>query len=114
MHIDTLGFRGEALASISYVSHLSITTMTASEQTHGWKASYTDGELAGAPKPCAATKGTTILAEDLFYNVPLRRKALKSASEEYAAILDVVGRFVLLYICIILYIFSYIYLICLI
>lgn len=92
--ISTLGFRGEALASISYVSHLTVTTMTALEGTHGWKASYKDGAMdPPASRPAAATKGTIILAEDLFYNVPLRRKALRSASEEYNAILDVVGRY---------------------
>ncbi len=92
--ISTLGFRGEALASISYVSHLTVSTMTAIEGTHGWKASYKDGSMDPAtPRPAAATKGTIILAEDLFYNVPLRRKALRSASEEYNAILDVVGRY---------------------
>ncbi len=92
--ISTLGFRGEALASISYVSHLTVTTMTALEGTHGWKASYKDGAMdPPTPRPAAATKGTIILAEDLFYNVPLRRKALRSASEEYNAILDVVGRY---------------------
>lgn len=92
--INTLGFRGEALASISYVSHLTVTTMTALEETHGWKASYKDGAMnPPTSRPAAATKGTIILAEDLFYNVPLRRKALRSASEEYNAILDVVSRY---------------------
>ena len=47
----------------------------------------------GFPKPSAATQGTIVLAEDLFYNVPLRKKALKSASEEYNAILDVAGKY---------------------
>lgn len=47
----------------------------------------------GFPKPAASTQGTMIVAEDLFYNVPLRRKALKSPSEEYNAILDVVGKY---------------------
>ena len=92
--IATLGFRGEALASISYISHVTITTMTAFDTQHGWKATYKDGVMEGRePRPTAATPGTIILAEDLFYNVPLRRKALKSASDEYAAILDVVGRY---------------------
>ncbi|OPL10230.1 MAG: hypothetical protein AVO34_11655 [Firmicutes bacterium ML8_F2] len=68
--------------------------MTALEGTHGWKASYKDGAMdPPASRPAAATKGTIILAEDLFYNVPLRKKALRSASEEYNAILDVVSRY---------------------
>jgi DNA mismatch repair protein MLH1 len=97
--IDTLGFRGEALSSISYVAHLIISTMTASDNDnpdigHGWKVTYKDGIMdSGGPRPCAATVGTTITVEDLFYNVPLRKKALRSASEEYNAILDVCGRY---------------------
>lgn len=45
------------------------------------------------PKPCAAVPGTTILVEDLFYNVPTRRKVLKNTNEEYSRILDIVGRY---------------------
>lgn len=68
--------------------------MTAADTTHGWKATYRDGVMdPPTARPAAATRGTIVLAEDLFYNVPLRRKALRSASEEYAAILDVVGRY---------------------
>ena len=63
------------------------------------RAVYKDGKLApprpGAtsdPKPCAGTVGTTIMAEDLFYNVTTRRKALKSPSEEYGRIADVITK----------------------
>lgn len=52
-----------------------------------------DGELEGAPRPIAAVPGTTIAVEDLFYNVPTRRKALRSAAEEYAAVVDIVSRY---------------------
>lgn len=45
------------------------------------------------PKPCAGRQGTQIQVEDLFYNVPQRRRAFRSASEEYAKILDLVGRY---------------------
>ena len=47
----------------------------------------------GGPLPCAGVPGTTLLVEDMFYNVPQRQKAIKSPSEEYARILDVVGRY---------------------
>ena len=77
--IRTLGFRGEALASISYVARLSVLTMTAGSE-HGWRADYTDGVLdKGSPKPAAATKGTTITVEGLYQNVPLRRKVGRTA-----------------------------------
>ncbi|KAG2496183.1 hypothetical protein HYH03_005783 [Edaphochlamys debaryana] len=91
--LSTLGFRGEALCSISFVSHMTVTTM-ARGATYGYRVTYKDSEVeAPGPKPVAAVPGTTITVEDLFYNVPTRRKALRSASEEYGLILDVVGRY---------------------
>ena len=97
--IGTYGFRGEALASISHIAHLAVTTKTA-DSSCAWRAHYSDGKLAPAkpgqsaePKPTAGRGGTQIKVEDLFYNVISRQKAFRSPSEEYAKILDVVGRY---------------------
>ncbi|KAH7398300.1 histidine kinase-like ATPase [Pyrenochaeta sp. MPI-SDFR-AT-0127] len=97
--IGTYGFRGEALASISHIAHLKVTTRT-KESSCAWEAHYADGKLASPkpgqsaePKPKAGRPGTQITVEDLFYNVPSRRRAFRSASEEYAKILDLVGRY---------------------
>ncbi|XPS76799.1 DNA mismatch repair protein Mlh1 [Ascochyta lentis] len=97
--IGTYGFRGEALASISHIAHLKVTTRT-KESSCAWEAHYADGKLVSPkpgqnaePKPKAGRQGTVITVEDLFYNVPSRRRAFRSASEEYAKILDLIGRY---------------------
>ncbi len=92
--VQTFGFRGEALASVSFVSNLTVTTMTA-DAPHALKASYRDGALENdqPARPCAGVPGTTITVENLFFNVPTRRRALKSASEEFSKVLDVIQRY---------------------
>lgn len=90
--IATYGFRGEALASISHVAHVTITTKTADAKC-AYRASYSDGKLKAPPKPCAGNQGTQITVEDLFYNINTRRKAMKNASEEYSRIVEVISRY---------------------
>ncbi|KAI1274176.1 histidine kinase-like ATPase [Xylaria sp. FL0933] len=97
--ICTYGFRGEALASISHIAHLTVTTRT-KESDCAWRAHYDGGKLSPAkpgqspdPKPTAGRGGTQISVEDLFYNVPTRRKAFRSTSDEYNKIIDMVGRY---------------------
>ncbi|XP_057306377.1 DNA mismatch repair protein Mlh1-like [Hydractinia symbiolongicarpus] len=97
--ISTYGFRGEALASISHVAHLTITTKTA-DSPCAYKAKYEDGKMVplqrggvAVAKPCAGNKGTQITVEDLFYNVAVRRKAFKNHNEEHLKIADVISKY---------------------
>lgn len=97
--IATYGFRGEALASISHIAHLTVTTKT-KDSNCAWRAHYDGGKLSPAkpgqspdPKPIAGRNGTQISVEDLFYNVPTRRRAFRSPSDEYNKIIDIVGRY---------------------
>lgn len=79
--IESFGFRGEALASISMVARLSIVSRTANQQV-GFKLSYIDGTPShDKPLPIARKVGTTIHVQDLFYNMPHRR--LGKATDEY-------------------------------
>ena len=87
--LQTLGFRGEALASLSYVSLLTVTTKRKADE-YAWRATFDSGEIQGEATPCAGVDGTTVTVEDLFYNVPMRKKTLKNAAEEYNGLLDVV------------------------
>lgn len=90
--ITSMGFRGEALASMTYVAHVTVTTITKG-QLHGYRVSYRDGVMEQEPRPCAAVKGTQIMVENLFYNMAARKKTLQNSSDDYSKIVDVVSRF---------------------
>jgi len=80
--VASLGFRGEALASIAAVSRLALTSRVATEP-HAWKAGALDGHLLAA-EPAALQRGTVVEVRDLFFNTPARRKFLKTAATEFA------------------------------
>lgn len=82
--IRTFGFRGEALASIAAVSHMTITTRT-SPATAGIKLTIADGKIV-SEEVVACNIGTTITIDDLFYNLPARKKFLKKEETEWNAI----------------------------
>ena len=88
--ISTLGFRGEALASIASVAHLSIVSSNGSDD--GAELSIFNGEL-GELAPAANIDGTQVTIRDLFYNTPARRKFLKTPRTEARKIIDMVRRF---------------------
>lgn len=91
--IQTLGFRGEALASIAAVAKVSLTTRTQQAES-GTKIVIHGGEVLSC-QPAACAGGTSIEVEDVFYNVPARRKFLKSQRAEAAAIGDLLSRIIL-------------------
>jgi DNA mismatch repair ATPase MutL len=79
--VVSLGFRGEALASIAAVARVTVSSR-AGGQPHAWRIGALDG-LLGAPEPAALGRGTVVEARDLFFNTPARRKFLKTAATEY-------------------------------
>ncbi|RKP24675.1 Mutl protein-like protein 1 isoform 1, partial [Syncephalis pseudoplumigaleata] len=98
-HIHTFGFRGEALASISHVAHVTIISKTRTAPC-AFKGVYRDGKLVGSGSegegkvtPCPGNDGTSITVEDLFYTMPNRRRALRSVSEEYHRLLAVAQQY---------------------
>lgn len=94
-HIQTLGFRGEALASIGSVSRMTITSHVESAQ-EGARLSV-DGGIAGKVEKIGAPVGTVVRVENLFYNVPARLKFLKTDTTERRAIDSLVTRYALAY-----------------
>jgi len=79
--IGTLGFRGEALASIAAVSRLSITSRSR-DKPHAWRLEVDGGEV-GVPQPAALASGTTVTVQELYFNTPARRKFLRTEATEY-------------------------------
>ncbi|HHQ4441930.1 methyl-directed mismatch repair protein [Aeromonas veronii] len=92
--INSLGFRGEALASISSVSRLTFTSRTA-EQSEAWQAQAEGREMSVTIKPAAHPVGTTVEVVDLFFNTPARRKFMRSEKTEFAHIDELVRRIAL-------------------
>jgi len=92
--IATLGFRGEALASIASISLLQITS--SQQDGLGYTIQCDQGKIV-KQEECAATKGTTITVKDLFYNVPVRKRYLKESGYEYRKILQILTRYSLAY-----------------
>ena len=88
--ISTLGFRGEALPSIAAVSKVDVKTKT--EGKDYGKELIIEGGKNIDFKDCGCNKGTTIEVRDIFYNVPARKKFLKSTAREGAIIADIINR----------------------
>jgi DNA mismatch repair protein MutL len=79
--VATMGFRGEALASIAAVARLSIASRTA-DSAHG-HAIRADAVRAGEPEPAARAPGTTVSVSDLYFNTPARKKFLRTEATEF-------------------------------
>lgn len=91
--LHTLGFRGEALASIAAVSKLTLTTKSIYEES-GTRAVNEGGEIKGITE-AASPQGTTIVARELFYNTPVRLKFLKKPTTEASKVAEVIARLIL-------------------
>lgn len=92
-HQVSLGFRGEALAAVSSISRLTITSRTASEEVGATLS--VDGGKASAPKPATLNSGTIIEVRDLFFNTPVRKKFLRSRATEVSHIVRLLQNYVL-------------------
>lgn len=94
--ITTLGFRGEALASIASISRLTLTTNTEAG-AEGWSVSASGADMVPEVMPAAHPRGTTVEVRDLFFNTPARRKFLRTERTEFQKIEEVVRKVSLSY-----------------
>jgi DNA mismatch repair protein MutL len=96
--VASLGFRGEALASIAAIARVQLTSRSANANhtgaEHAWTVQVEGGRLTD-PAPAARATGTTIDIQDLFFNTPARRKFLKTEGTEYAHCAETVRRLAL-------------------
>ncbi len=86
--VETMGFRGEALAAIASVAEVELTARAAGS-AHAWRLAPAEG---GALQPAARAAGTTVQVRELFFKVPARRRFLKSAATEQAHCMEAVRR----------------------
>lgn len=91
--VASMGFRGEALPSMAAVSRMVITSRTA-EAEHAWQVKAADGEVE-APAPASGAAGTMVELHDLFYNVPARRKFMRTDRTEFSHVDELLKRFAL-------------------
>ena len=92
-HIETLGFRGEALASITAVSRVTCTTRVRGEDSG--ITVVNEGGIIQEIREAACPEGTTFIVRDLFYNTPVRLKFLKKPAAEAAFVSDLIMRLIL-------------------
>ncbi len=93
--INTLGFRGEALPSIASISKFTISSKTEGQDL-GFRVSIEGGETI-EESPIIMNKGTSIVVEELFYNVPVRRKFLKKEHTEFSYLYELFNRYAIFY-----------------
>ena len=92
--VQSLGFRGEALASVSSVSRLTLTSRTESSES-AWQVITEGRDMQAEISPAAHPRGTTVEVRDLFFNTPARRKFLKTEKTEFKHLEEVVKRLAL-------------------
>lgn len=92
--VATLGFRGEALASISSVARLALLSST-TEENIGWQVVAEGRDMETEVSPAPHPRGTTVEVRDLFFNTPARRKFMRTEKTEYTHLEDVVKRLAL-------------------
>lgn len=92
--VATLGFRGEALASVSSVSRLTLTS-NSEDTAQGWVAKAEGQDMVADVAPAPHPQGTTVEVRDLFFNTPARRKFLRTEKTEFNRIEDVVKKLAL-------------------
>jgi DNA mismatch repair protein MutL len=93
--VESLGFRGEALASIGSVSRLSLTSNASPEGSEGCRASCEGRDMEVQVKPAPHPQGTSVEVRDLFFNTPARRKFLRTEKTEFGHLEEVVKRLAL-------------------
>jgi len=93
--IASMGFRGEALSSIRSVSRITMESKV-SELNHAWKI-YGEGDFISQPQPCALPSGTRVVVENLFFNVPIRKKFIQNDIKLKQSIIELVISYAIAY-----------------
>lgn len=93
--VESLGFRGEALAAISSVSRLELFSNVSDTPTQGWRVCAEGREMVSRVTPAPHPRGTSILVRDLFFNTPARRKFLRTEKTEFGHVEETFRRLAL-------------------